>query len=142
MAKKKPGRQWTLAPSKRYKPKVPEDIKVELNAKAKELIEKVLTPKYINSPPKKPRWNYPIELWTKWHQSFFYFGSTWASPGPNRIAPTFEVRFARLEYVRDRKFNLAYMRHSEEWWTIYKGLTLDKCLEYIAEDGPFSLPVG
>ena len=99
-------------------PKFPMTLKKEVQTKADDLVEKVLAPKYIKPPPKKPRWNYPIELWTKWHRSFFYFGSTWASPGPNRIAPTFEARFARLEYVGDRRFNFAYFRHTEEWWTI------------------------
>jgi hypothetical protein len=141
MAKKKPGRQWTWAPSRMHKPQVPDDLKKEVQTKAADLVEKVLKPKYIKPPPKKPRWNYPIELWTKWHRSFFYFGSTWASPGPNRIAPTFENRFARLEYIGDKKFNLAYFRHTGEWWTTHKGLTLDKCLKLIGEDGPFSLTV-
>jgi hypothetical protein len=139
MAKKKPGYQWTWAPSKMSRPKVPDNLKKEVQAKADDLIEKVLRVKYIKPPPEKPRWNYPIELWTKWHRSFFYFGSTWASPGPNQIAPTFEVRFARLEYVGDRRFNLAYHRHTEEWWTIHEGLTLGECLRLIGEDGPFTL---
>jgi hypothetical protein len=139
MAKKKPGWQRTWAPSKMFKPKVPDDLKKEVQTKADDLVAKVLTPKYIKPPPKKPRWNYPIELWTKWHRSFFYFGSTWASPGPNQIAPTFENRFARMEYVGDRHFNLAYFRHTDEWWTIHKGLTLDECLELVGKDGPFTL---
>jgi hypothetical protein len=141
MAKKKPGWQRTWAPSKMLKPKVPDDLKKEVQAKADDLVATVLKPKYIKPPPKNPEWNYPVELWTKWYRSFFYFGSTWASPGPNRIAPTFEVRFARLEYVGDKRFNLAYFRHTEEWWTIHKGLTLDECLELVGDGGPFSLIV-
>jgi len=139
MPKKKTGRQWTWAPNKNLKPKVPDDIKAELESEAKKLIDKVLIPKYIKPPPKKPKWNYPIELWTKWHQSFFYFTSTWASPGPNRIAPTFENRFARMEYVGKRRFDLAYFRHTGEWWTIHKGLTISQCLMLIGEDGPFTM---
>ncbi len=73
MAKKKPGRQWTWAPSKMHKPNVPDDIKKELTTKATKLVVEVLKPKYIKPPPKKPRWNYPTDLWTKWHRSFFYF---------------------------------------------------------------------
>ena len=135
----KRGCSWGYAPDRRIKPKVPDDLKKEVQTKADDLVANVLTPKYIKPPPKKPRWNYPIELWTKWHRSFFYFGSTWASPGPNRIAPTFENRYARMEYVGDGKFNLAYFRHTGEWWTTHKGLTLGKCLKLIGEDGPFSL---
>lgn len=135
----KNGYVWGYAPDRRTKPKVPDDLKTEVQKKADALVEKVLTPKYIKPPPKKPKWNYPIELWTKWHRSFFYFGSTWASPGPDRIAPTFEHRFARLEYVGEKKFNLAYFRHTGEWWTTHHGLTLGQCLKLIGEDGPFTL---
>jgi hypothetical protein len=120
------------------KPRVPDDIKTELEAKAKKLINKVLTPKYIKPPPKKPQFNYPTDIWTKWNKSFFYFTSTWASPRPNRIAPTFERQFARLEYVGDQRFNLAYLRHTGKWWEIYKGLTISQCLKLIGDGGPFT----
>ncbi|HEY4759667.1 MAG TPA: hypothetical protein VIH42_03720 [Thermoguttaceae bacterium] len=139
MAKKKPGRRWTWALSKKYKLKEPDDIKAELDAMAKELIEKVLNPKYIKPPPKKPRWNFPLDIWTKWHGSFFYFSSTWASPGPHRISPTFERPFARMEYVGNRHFNLAYLRHTGKWWEIHKELLLDKCLKLIGDGGLFTL---
>ena len=139
MAEKQPGRQWTWAPSKTHKPKVPDDLKKEVQAKANDLVEKLLKPRYIKPPPKKPDFNYPIDIWTKWHGNFFYFGSTWASPGPNRIAPTFEVRFARLEHVGNRRFNLAYFRHTEEWQTVFAELTLDDCLKIIGDGGPFTL---
>lgn len=142
MAKKKPKAARTWAPDRRIKPKVPDDLKAEVEAKATELMENVLKPRYIKPPKKNPEWNYPIALWTKWHHSFFYFGSTWASPGPNKIAPTFELGFARLEYVGDRRFNLAYFRHTDEWWTTDTGLTLAKCLELVEDGGPFSLPGG
>ena len=137
MAKKNPGREWTRAPM--HKPGVPDDLKAEVQAKADELVAKTLTPKYIKPPHEGSEWNYPIDIWTKWNRSFFYFGSTWASPGPNRITPTFESRFARLGYVGDKKFNLAYFRHIEEWWTTHKGLTLARCLKLIGDGGPFTL---
>jgi hypothetical protein len=139
MGKKKLCRQWTCASNKRLKPTVPDAIKAELETKAKELINKVLTPKYIKPPPKKPVFNYPIDLWTKWHRSFFYFTSTWISPEPHRITPTFECPFARMEYVGDQQFNLAYYRHTEKWWEIYKELTIGECLELVGDGGPFTL---
>ena len=139
MHKKKLERQWTWTPNKRLKPKVPDDIKAELEAKAKELIEKVLTSKYIKPPPKKPQFNYPTEIWIKWHKSFFYFTSTWASPGPNRIAPTYEHPFVRMEYVGDKRFNLAYLRHTGKWWETNKDLNIGQCLKLIGEDGPFTM---
>ena len=73
--KKKPKAVRTWAPDRRIKPKVPDDLKAEVQAKADDLVERVLKPRYIKPPPKKPRWNYPTALWTKWHRSFFYFVS-------------------------------------------------------------------
>lgn len=139
MAKKKPKAMWTWAPDRRTKPKVPDDLKKEVQTKANELVEKVLRLAYIKPPPEKAEWNYPTEIWTKWHSAFFYFGSTWASPGPDRVAPTFEVRFARMEYIGDHRFNLAYHRHTGKWCMIHPGLTLDDCLKLIGEGGPFTL---
>jgi hypothetical protein len=118
---------------------VPDNLKAEVKAKADELVEKVLKPRYIQPPLKQSRWNYPTDIWTKWRRSFFYFGSTWASPGPNALSPTFDVGFARMEYLGDRRFNLAYFRHTDEWCEIHEGLTLKECLEMIEEGGPFSL---
>jgi len=139
MAKKRPPRQWTWAPAKTHKTAVPDQIKDELDQKAAELVEKVLKPAYLKPPPENAEWNYPIDIWTKWQGSFFYFGSTWACPAPNRIAPTFEERFARMEYVGNGQFNLAYFRHTGKWFVIHTGLTLDDCLEMIGDGGPFTL---
>jgi len=139
MAKKKPGRQWTWTPSKTDKPKVPDDLKKEVQTKADDLVANVLKPLYIQPPPEGSEWNYPIDIWTKWNRSFFYFTSTWANPGPNRIAATFESPFARMEYIEDGRFNLAYFRHTGKWVEIFTDLSMNECLKLIAEDGPFTL---
>ena len=49
------------------------------------------------------------------------------------------IRFARMEYVGDRSFNLAYFRHTDQWQTILTDLTLDECLKLIGDGGPFTL---
>jgi hypothetical protein len=139
MAKKKSRAMWTWAPGPQEKAKVPDALKKEVQTKANELVERVLKPAYLKPPPENVDWNYPIDIGTKWQGSFFYFGSTWASPGPNRIAPTFEQRFARMEYVGNQQFNLAYFRHTGKWCVIGSGLTLDDCLEMIGGGGPFTL---
>ena len=137
MAKKKPQKRWVYAPGKPAPPSVPEDLKAEVKAKADDLVEAVLKPQHVKPPPKDPRWNYIIDIYTKWHRSFFYFCSTYASPGPNALSPTFESPFARMEYVGAGRFNLAYMRHTGKWWEVYQGLTADKCLESIRDEGIF-----
>jgi hypothetical protein len=139
MAKKRPARRLTWMPDRRIKPLVPDSVRTDVQAKAEALIAEQLQARYIKRPPKTPRWNYPISLWTKWHKSFFYFGSTWASPEPNRISPTFELGFARMEYRDDGRFNLAYFRHTGKWWQTHAGLTLEECLELIGGGNMFTL---
>lgn len=137
MAKKKPKRMWIDSPRKPTPPQVPDDIKGEVEAKANELVETHLKPTYIKPPPKDQRWNYIINIFTRRHRCFFYFCSTYACPGPNALSPTFESRFARMEYVGDGKFNLAYMRHNGKWWEVNQGLTVVRCIEAIRDGGIF-----
>src|SRR5436305_6388449 len=129
MAKKKPRRTWVWAPRKPTPPTVPDDLKAEVEAKANALIRDFLEPTYIKPPPEDKRWNYLTGISTKWHRSFFYTVSTYACSGPYAHSPKFESSSARMEYVGDGRFNLAYVRHTGKWWEVHQGLTLEGCLE-------------
>src|SRR5271165_6624391 len=98
-----------------YRASVLKDLKQEVNEKATELIETVLKPKHIQPPPEGHQLNYITDITTKWLGSKCYFISTYACPGPNAISPTFETKFARMEYVGDGKFALSFMGHTEQW---------------------------
>jgi hypothetical protein len=124
----KPRKQWVYSPPK---PTIPPALKQEVEHKA-QLIIANWKQTYIQPPPSDPQFNYLIDLWTKWYRGYFYFCGTYASPYPNAIAPTFEVRYARMEYVDNRSFNLAYMRHTGQWWEIFTNLPLDDALHTIA----------
>ncbi len=110
---------------------------MEVTSKASKLIETVLKPKHIQPPPENPRFNYIIDLYGKWYRSYLYFCCTYACPSPNALSPTFEVRFTRLEYAGNDRFNLAYMRHTGQWWEVYPHLSLDECLARIREEPLF-----
>jgi hypothetical protein len=133
MAKKQPKR-WVYAPPKPPKAKVPEAVKADVEAKARALIETILKPKSVKPAPKDRRRNYIIDVGTKWFRSYFYFFSTYACPGPNALSPTFESKFARMECVGDRRFNLSFLRHTGQWLELFRGLTLDECLASIQND--------
>jgi hypothetical protein len=128
---KKPKKTWVDAPKKSPTEGVPVDLKAAVTTETGEFIEKVLKPKCVQPPPKEPRFNYVIDVWSKWHRNYFYLGATYASPGPYAMSPTFETKFARMEYIGGKRFALAYMRHTERWFTVYPSLTLAKCLEVI-----------
>lgn len=133
MRPKKPRKVWMYVPAKPPKPKVPEDLKAEVTAKAAPLIEE-WKPLYIQKPPRGYRLNYIVDLYTKWFRSYFYFCAKYACPGPTALSPFFETRSARMEYVGGRRFNLAYMRHTGEWIEVEQGLTVNTCMEAIKKD--------
>jgi hypothetical protein len=141
MAKKKPPKTWMLpSPTQRTaKAALPERIRAEVDAKAKKLVESVLKPKYVKPPPKKPRFNYIIDVWIKWLGSTLYFGATYACPGPTAISPSFEARFARMEHLGGGRFALSYMRHNDKWFKLFPSLTGDECLDAIENGWNFQL---
>jgi len=134
-----PKKKWIYKPKKKPAPKVPDFIKVQVESKADTLIQSKLKPMHIKPPPKESDHNYLADIFSKWHRNYFYFCSKYNCPGPNAISLSFESKFARLEYVGPNTFNLAYMRHTEQWCEIYYELTLEECLDAI-EEGVHFLP--
>lgn len=75
-----------------------------------------------------------MDITTKWLGSKCYFVSVYRSPGPHAISPSFETKFARMEYVSDAKFKLSFMRHTGTWVELYDRLTVDECMKAIRDD--------
>lgn len=112
--------------------------KAELTAKAQQLLDQVLTPKYVQATPPEHDFNYVAALHGKWRGNSFYFSATYNCPSPNAIAPSFETKFARMAYVSNDRFNLSYMRYTEQWFEIASNWTMDQCLTAIAENDLFT----
>jgi hypothetical protein len=129
-------KQWIWAKAKPSK--VPDALKRGLSVKANALIEEYIRPEHVKPPPKNPRFNYIEDIFTKWQGRHFYFMAKYASPAPNRISFFFEVGFARLEFIGDNKFDLAYFRHTGKWWPVFSGLTVDEALDLVKSEGLFS----
>jgi hypothetical protein len=129
---------WVYRPPK---PQVPHSVKAQVETKATELVNSVLKPAHIKSPPKNPRWNYIVDIYTKWRGNCFYFYAKYACPSPRALSPFFDNGFARLEYVggagKQSRFNMAYFRHTGKWWEIAHDLSLDECLAEVKEGGLF-----
>jgi hypothetical protein len=128
---------WVKHPPTPAKPAVPPALKATVEQKVHILVEEFLKPTYIQPPPTEQRFNYLINIWTKWYRGYFYFCSTYASPGANALSPSFEAKFARLEYIGNERFNVAYMRHTEQWWEILTNLTIDECITAIRDEPHF-----
>jgi hypothetical protein len=129
--------RWINSPSHSTRPRVTDNVKADVERKAAELVEKVLKPRNIKPPPEDGRFNYIVDIYTRWHGNYFYFCAKYHSPGPNAISPFFEVKFARLEYVGGNHFNLSFMRHTGQWVELYTDCSLDECLSAIREDALF-----
>ena len=127
-------KRWVYSPPKAPKPKVPGDVKRGVEKKAADLVEMVLKPKHIKPPPGDARFNYTVDIYTKWYRSYFYFCAKYHCPGPNAISPYFEVKFARLEYLGNERFNLSFMRHTGQWVELRTDQTVGQCLAAIRDD--------
>jgi hypothetical protein len=117
---------------------VPADIQHEVQHRAQELIDSTFKPRYIQPPPQKPQFNYLVDIYSQWRGPFFYFCSKYCSPGPHALSPSFESKFARLQYAGDERFNLAYFRHTGQWWEVAQLLSLEECLARIEEGNIFT----
>jgi hypothetical protein len=101
------------------------------------LVNTILIPQHVKPVSEDYQLNYLVNIYTKWYRNYFYFCSTYNVPGPNAIRPSFENKFARLEYGGGDKFNLAYMRYTEQWQEIAYSISLDEALAMIKDGGLF-----
>jgi hypothetical protein len=131
--------RWIYSPPKPPRANAPDTIKRKVTDKATEVIEGILKPKHIKPPSDDNTFNYIVDIYSKWHQNYFYFIAKYSCPGPNAISPFFESKFARMQYIGNEHFNLSYMRHTGQWFEIYPDLSIDECLKAIAEE-PHFLP--
>ena len=126
MPKKK---QWIYVPAKPTKPKLSDGEKKSIQQAFDAVIEQDLKPKCIKPPPTEHNFNYLVNLYSKWYRNYFYICGTYHCPSPQALAPSFEAKFSRFEYMGPNSFNVAYMRHTGQFWEFMAGLTLEQCLE-------------
>jgi hypothetical protein len=133
MAKQR--KAWVSGPAKKPNSSLLGTVKDELETKARELIETVLKPKHVLPTPEGSKFNSIVDITIKWLGSKCYFVSIYRTP----TQETFETRFARMEYVGNARFNLSFMRHTEQWVCLFVGQSVDDCLKAIKED-PWFVP--
>jgi len=132
-------RQWIYSP--RPASRVPDAVKEQVTSKADEIIETLFKPRYLKPPTKNERFNYIVDIYTKWHKNCLYFRARFACPGPNALSPFFEDSFTRIACMANGRFNLAYMRHTGKWWEVFTDMSMEEAFATI-RDEPFFHPLG
>ena len=126
---------WVYSPPRKPKPKVPDEIKQELQEKGDEIVEKIFKPEYLKPVPLQLTINHLIDFYTKWYRNYFYFCSKYKCP-PEAYSSSFESKFVRMEYIGNNNFELSYMRHTGQWGQLETG-TMDDCLKSISTMVPY-----
>ncbi|MBJ7900815.1 MAG: hypothetical protein GC158_13080 [Cyanobacteria bacterium RI_101] len=143
-----PKKRWVYNPPK---PTVPPAEKQLITQKINEFLETEFKPQHVKSQPDGSALSYCVDIFGKWYRNYFYFCAvskmddsvldrlkeelSLIDPELSEMEPdekNAEEKFARLEYVGEDSFNLAYMRHTGKWWETSTGLTLEQCLNQIS----------
>lgn len=136
MAKKNQKAVWGYFPTK--KSNVPTKAqKAAITAKFAPLVQRLndeLPP--LEEPQVR---NQCIRVFTKWWRNFFYVMQEYKCPPEGYTAPGFEIGVSRMEFHAENSFDIAYFRHTGQWWVIAEGLTLEECLESVEKDPWFQV---
>ncbi|MFH0864878.1 MAG: hypothetical protein V1904_01695 [Bacteroidota bacterium] len=131
-------KMWVYKPAKR-KTISNESEKNKIENYCQPLVEE-FKKQYIKKNPDK-RFNYMMDIYTKWKGNYFYFIQKYKSEHPDRTADEFEEKFVRLEYTGKDSFRFSYFRHTGQWFLVAVDLTLKDCLEMM-RDNPSFQPIG
>ena len=106
-----------------------------ITAACERFIDDVLKPRFL--PEIRPtEFNYCVDIFGKWHGHTYRFLQRFRNDRPDRYTePAFTAPFARLEYVGRDRFDLSYFRHTERWWPVDHGVTLDEALALLETKG-------
>ena len=74
--------------------------------------------------------NYPIAVFSEWRGKAFYLNVRYRARS-RRPEDDFVVRHARMTLTGFGRFDLAYFRHTNKWFTVYRGLTAAECFREI-----------
>jgi hypothetical protein len=74
--------------------------------------------------------NYPVEVFSEWRGKAFYLCARYRTRS-RRPEDDFIVRRARMTMTGSAGSTWAYFRHTERWFTVYRGLTAAQCFRHI-----------
>ncbi len=80
--------------------------------------------------------NYPVEVFPEWRGKAFYLSVRYRARS-RRPEDDFIVRHTRMTLVGFGRFDLAYFRHTDKWFTVHRALTAAECFREIEANEVF-----
>jgi hypothetical protein len=80
--------------------------------------------------------NHPIAVFSEWRGKAFYLNVRYRARS-RRPEDDFVVRHTRMTLTGFGRFDLAYFRHTDNWFTVYRALTAAECFREIEENEVF-----
>jgi hypothetical protein len=80
--------------------------------------------------------NYPVVVFSEWRGKAFYLCVRYRAR-TRTPEDDFIVRHTRMTLTGFGRFDLAYFRHTERWFTVYRGLTAAECFREIENSEVF-----
>jgi hypothetical protein len=79
---------------------------------------------------------HPIAVFSEWRGKAFYLNVRYRARS-RRAEDDFVVRHTRMTLTGFGRFDLAYFRHTDKWFTVYRALTAAECFREIEENEIF-----
>lgn len=122
-----------------YKSEKPKQFKptAAFKKKVEEAMQPVLEAATAKLSPleKAQTMNQGVLFYGKWYRNFYYVYEKMKCPPDARIE-YFDWGVARMRYVGGEKFNMAYFRHTQQWYDLFthENMTLEACIEALNND--------
>lgn len=118
--------------------------KAEIGSACEQLIDTFLRPRFL--PVISPTsFNYPVALFGKWRGTKYSFITRYRSGFPENLGEEFDAAFTRLDFQQRNGagplFDVMWHRHTGQWFTLHRGVTLHDALDLIRTDGLLQPPL-
>lgn len=113
----------------------PEALKRAVAARCDAWIAEVLVPRHLSVVRPHAEFNFCIGLRGAWRGNAYRFLARWRTGTAREPVEEWETPWARLQHFAPGRFDVGWMRHTGEWWTLHRGLTLDEAMAALAEEG-------
>jgi hypothetical protein len=131
VARKKQWMRVVRAP----KPVLPDEAeKQAIVAACETFIRDILKPRFL--PEIRPtRWNYVVDIRGAWAGGRYRFMQRYRSGMEHNRGEEFDAPFVRIDRMGPDKFDIYWMRHTGQWWRLYKGVPFVEALRILETDG-------